>query len=126
MLGEPMKNLIKVILIVLFTSVLLMAQEKSLDKTPEPVGGISALAKNIVYPEAAKLAGVEGKVFVKATIDKEGKVTKCEIKKSVSKECDEAAINAIQLTKFNPGVMDGKKVVAEVTIPISFKLKDKS
>lgn len=118
-----MKNVIKVILIVLFTSVLLIAQEKNLDKTPEPVGGISALANNIVYPEAAKLDGVEGKVFVKATIDEEGKVTKCEIKKSVSKECDEAAINAIQLTKFTPGVMDGKKVVAEVTIPIMFKLK---
>ncbi len=50
-----------------------MAQEKSLGETPKPVGGISALAKNIVYPEAAKSDGVEGKVI------------KCEIKKSVSK-----------------------------------------
>lgn len=125
MLGEPMKNVIKVILIVLFTSVLLMAQEKSLDETPKPVGGMSAFAKNIVYPEAAKLAGVEGKVFVKATINKDGKVIKCEIKKSVSKECDEAAIKAVKLTKFHPAVMDGKKVVGEVTIPIMFKLKDK-
>ena len=90
-----------------------MAQEKSLGETPKPVGGISALAKNIVYPEAAKSDGVEGKVI------------KCEIKKSVSKQCDEAAINAVKLTEFHPAVMDGKKVAAEVTIPISFKLKEK-
>ena len=120
-----MRQTIKILFLILFLSILLMAQEKCLDKTPEPVGGISALAKNIVYPEAAKLAGVEGKVFVKATINKDGQVIKCEIKRSVSKECDEAAINAIKSVKFHPAVMDGKKVVAEVTIPIAFKLKEK-
>jgi len=122
MLGEPMKNVIKVILIVLFTSALLIAQEKSLDKTPEPVGGISALTNNIVYPETAKLDGVEGKVFVKATVDKNGDVVKCEIIRSVSKSLDQAAIDAIKKTEFTPGIMGGKKVEAEVTIPITFKL----
>jgi len=38
-------------------------------------------------------------------------------------------VKAVKLTKFVPGVKDGKKVKAEVTIPIKFKLdnsKEKS
>ena len=121
-----MRQVIKISFLILFSSILVMANNNDPDKMPTPVGGIDAIGKNIVYPEAAKLNGIEGKVFVKATINEDGKVIKCKIERSVSKECDEAAIKAVKLTKFHPAVMDGKKVVAEVTIPISFKLKDKS
>ncbi|MCW8850604.1 MAG: energy transducer TonB, partial [Melioribacteraceae bacterium] len=74
------------------------------------------------YPESAKKEGIMGKVMVKAVIDENGKVIETEVLKGVNPELDEAAVNAVKLTKFIPGVMDGKNVKAEVTIPISFKL----
>ena len=98
------------------------SQMDDLDKMPTPVDGIEAIAKNVVYPKEAKEEGTQGKVYIKATIDKEGSVIHCEVKRSVSSECDKAAIEAIKKTKFYPGIKDGKKVKAEVTIPIMFKL----
>ena len=98
------------------------AQEEKLDKYPEPIGGIESMIKNVVYPVSAKEAGIEGKVFVKAIIDKQGNVIETSIIKSVNDDCDKAAMDAIKKTKFFPGIKDNKPVKAEVTIPISFKL----
>ena len=115
---------IKIMTMLLFVlSCSIFAQEK-LDKMPSIKGGIAELAKNIKYPESAKKEGIMGKVFIKAIIDENGRVTEVEVVKSVNPELDEAAVNAVKLTKFIPGVMDGKNVKAEVTIPISFKLDD--
>ena len=118
-----MKILKLVLMIVFVISCSTFAQEK-LDKMPSIKGGIEELAKNIKYPESAKKEGIMGKVFVKAVIDEDGKVSGVEVVKSVNPELDEAAVNAVKLTKFIPGVMDGKNVKAEVTIPINFKLDD--
>jgi protein TonB len=120
-----MKQIIKITFTLLFVFLLTctFAQNKELDKTPEVVGGSSAIAKNIVYPKTDLEEGNQGKVFVKATINKEGKVIKCKIERSVSKSLDQAAIDAIKKTEFTPGIMNGEKVEAEVTIPIMFKLK---
>lgn len=101
------------------------AQTKDADVMPSPVGGIMAIANNVVYPEEAKKAGVQGKVFVKAIIDESGNVVKTSIKKSVGSGCDEAAMEAIRKTKFTPGTKDGNPVKVSVTIPIQFKLDGK-
>lgn len=98
------------------------AQEEKLDKYPEPVGGIEEMIKNVSYPQTAKDAGIEGKVFVKAIIDEKGNVLETSILKSVNADCDKAAMDAIKQTKFTPGIKDNKPVKAEVTIPIMFKL----
>ncbi len=98
-----------------------VAQEE-VDKIPMPKEGISALAKNIVYPQSAKQEGIEGKVYVLATVDVDGRVIKTEIKQSVSRELDAEAVKAVMMTSFTPAEKDGKKVKATVTIPIQFKL----
>jgi TonB family protein len=125
--GFFMKPLNKIT--VLFSIVFLLAlnfnqfaQNKDADVMPAPIGGIMAIAKNVVYPEEAKTAGVQGKVYVEATIDESGNVVKTSIKKSVGSGCDEAAMKAIRKTKFTPGTKDGKPVKVSVTIPIQFKL----
>ena len=92
---------------------------------PQIKGGISQLAANIKYPDAAKKEGIMGTVFVKALIDQEGNVESAEVEKSVDKNLDAAAITAVKMTKFVPGIKDGNNVKAEVTIPIKFKLDDK-
>jgi periplasmic protein TonB len=118
-----MKNTIySLLFFFLFFGVSGFAQEEKLDKYPEPVGGIEAMIKNVVYPVSAKDAGVEGKVLVKAIIDENGYVTETSILKSVNDDCDNAAMDAIKKTKFTPGIKDDKPVKAEVTIPVMFKL----
>jgi protein TonB len=92
------------------------------EEMPEPIGGIEAIQKKIVYPEIAKRAGVEGKVYILAYVDENGNVTKTEVLKGIGAGCDEAAEKAIRETKFKPGKQRGKPVRVKVAVPIIFKL----
>lgn len=96
--------------------------EKKLDKYPEPIGGLKAIMKNVKYPEEAKKAGIQGKVIVIALVDTEGEVITTKIGKSDNDSLNDAAINAVEKTKFTPAEDKGKKVKAEIAIPIMFKL----
>lgn len=93
----------------------------AVEEMPEPIGGIAAIQSKIVYPEIAKRAGIEGRVFVLAYVDETGKVTNAEITKGIGSGCDEAARDAVMNTKFKPGVQRGKPVKVKITIPIVFK-----
>ena len=97
-------------------------QPKEQDVSPTPVGGMKAIAENVVYPEIAKVNKLEGKVFIKAVITEQGEVASTEVVKSLSIECDKAAVDAINKVKFNPALKDGKPVKCEVVIPVQFKL----
>ena len=87
-------------------------------------GGISELMKNIIYPKTAADNGIFGKVLVKAVIDVNGNVIKTEIEERFNEELNSAAKKAVKMTKFEPGIKDGKKVRSEVKIPIMFRLDD--
>ena len=95
----------------------------AVEEMPGPIGGIRAIQEKIVYPEIAKRAGVEGKVYVLAFVDEGGIVTKAQIIKGIGAGCDEAALNAVLKTRFTPGKQRGKPVKVQVSIPIIFKLK---
>ncbi len=95
----------------------------AVEEMPEPIGGIQAIQSKIVYPEIAKRAGVEGKVYVLAFVNEQGSVTKAEILKGLGAGLDEAALNAVKQTKFKPGKQRGKPVKVQVSIPIVFKLQ---
>lgn len=97
---------------------------KENDKMPTIVGGIMAIAEKVHYPEIAKRAGIEGKVFVKAVLDTDGSIISAEVVKGIGAGCDEAALKAINETQFTPGYKDGEPVKTEITIPVKFKLKD--
>jgi protein TonB len=94
----------------------------AVEEMPEPLGGVKSIQEKIVYPEIAKRARVEGKVFVKAFVDETGTVTNAEIVKGIGAGCDEAAIDAVLRTKFSPGKQRGRLIKVQVTIPIVFKL----
>lgn len=95
----------------------------AVEEMPEPIGGIQAIQSKIVYPEIAKRAGVEGKVYVLAFVDETGTVTNAKIIKGLGAGCDEAALKAVEETKFKPGKQRGKAVKVQVSIPIVFKLQ---
>jgi TonB family protein len=107
----------------LFGSLNVFAQEQELDKFPFPVGGIEQIAENIVYPSSAKENKVQGDVIIKAVINEEGDVVRAEVIKSLDKECDNAASEAVKKTRFTPGIKDGKATECEIDIPVRFKLE---
>ncbi len=93
------------------------------EKMPEPVGGLEAIYKKIKYPEIAKKAGVEGKVYALAYINENGTVDKVQIIKGIGAGCDEEVIRAVSAAKFTPGMKEGKPVKVKLSIQIKFKLR---
>lgn len=102
-------------------------QKTEVDKQPEYPGGMEAMTKyliaNIRYPEEAVKSKTTGKVYVSFVVTKDGKVTKTAVKRSVSKEIDAEAIRVISsMPNWIPGEKDGKKVDAEMILPVAFTL----
>ncbi|MBU1634028.1 energy transducer TonB [bacterium] len=94
------------------------------DEAPEPIGGFLAIQRNVIYPEIAQEAGIEGTVVVQAFVNEFGKVTECIILKGVPNTgLDEAAINAIKKTKFKPAKQRDRNVGVYISIPVIFKLQ---
>ena len=95
----------------------------AVEKMPEPIGGIAAIQKKIVYPEFAKRAGIYGKVYLTAFVDEKGNVFKVELVKGIGGGCDEVALEAVKNSRFTPGEQRGVPVKVRVGIPIVFKLQ---
>ena len=94
------------------------------DQPPQPVGGFDLIQKNLVYPESARKAGIEGRVFVNVQIDEQGNVTEARIAKSIDPDgCDKAALWAVSTVKWKPAIRDGKPVKVWIIIPIQFTLQ---
>jgi TonB family protein len=94
------------------------------DIPPLPIGGETAIAKNIRYPELAKKAGIEGTVIVQAKIGIDGHVEETKILKGIPNTgLDKAAEEAIKQVKFHPAKQRDKEVAVWVSLPVRFKLK---
>lgn len=93
------------------------------DVMPEPVGGLAAISKRLVYPEMAKTAHIQGKIYLIAYINEKGEVDDVKIIKGLPAGCDDAAIKAIKETKFVPAKQNGTPVKVQLSIPITFKLQ---
>lgn len=93
------------------------------DEMPAPAGGMAEVIKNVVYPEIAKKAGVEGKVFVLAYINERGGVDDVKVVKGIGAGCDEAACAAVKKSKFNPGKSKGQNAKVKLSLSINFKLR---
>ncbi len=74
------------------------------------------------YPDLALRAGLEGNVFVKVWVDKEGKVRKVVLLKSDAPIFEEAAMAAAKQWIFTPAVMQKGPVSVWVSIPFRFRL----
>ncbi|MEK6650275.1 MAG: energy transducer TonB [Bacteroidota bacterium] len=77
------------------------------------------------YPEIALRAGLEGNVYVKVWVDKEGKVRKAVVLKSDAEIFDQAAVTAAEQWVFTPAVMQKGPVSVWVSIPFRFRLSNK-
>ncbi|MEX0685520.1 MAG: energy transducer TonB [Balneolales bacterium] len=91
---------------------------------PEMVGGLESVYSYLVYPEVAKRAGIQGRVTIQFVIDEQGIVRSPEVLRGIGGGCDEAAITAIQKTKFTPGRQRGRPVKVQYTMSVHFKLEN--
>jgi protein TonB len=75
------------------------------------------------YPELAQRAGIEGNVWVKILVDKEGKPKKAVVIKSDAEVFNEEAKEAAMNSKFTPAVMNNGPVICWVAVQYKFRLK---
>ncbi|MGI9175180.1 MAG: M56 family metallopeptidase [Rhodothermales bacterium] len=89
---------------------------------PNDVEGMKKLQECIRYPEIAKEAGIEGRVFVQFVVDEEGNVTDPFVQKGVHEALDAEALRVMETVKFTPGREDGEPVKVKLALPFNFKL----
>lgn len=77
------------------------------------------------YPELAMRAGLEGKVWVKIWVDKEGRPKQVVVMKSDAEIFNEPAVEAAKQFVFTPAYMNNGPVAVWVSVPFKFKLADK-
>ena len=83
------------------------------------------IARNLRYPEAARRANVQGKVFVKFIVRKDGGVSDLQVLKGIGFGCDEETVRVLgSMPKWNPGKQNGKPVSVYFTMPVNFVLEE--
>ncbi|MGB0914686.1 MAG: energy transducer TonB [Crocinitomicaceae bacterium] len=100
------------------------------EKMPEFPGGVDSLFsfinKNINYPKYERDNNIQGNVYVRFVVDKEGKISNPEILRTVQNSkffSDEVLRLVKSMPNWVPGENHGKKVSAYMTLPIRFSLK---
>ena len=93
------------------------------EQMPELIGGQAAISNETKYPEIARKAGVEGRVFLQFTVNEQGNVQDVVVTRGIGAGCDEEAERVVNLMKFTPGKQRGKAVKVRMSLPITFKLK---
>lgn len=101
----------------------------SQDIMPEYPGGISAMLKfvqeNLVYPDSAKIAKVQGKVIIKFAVDTTGQVTDISVVSSPSPLLNEAAMSVVRkMPRWEPGSQGGKRVKVNYNLPLNFNFTE--
>lgn len=78
-----------------------------------------------VYPELARRAQMEGVVWVKALVDKKGKVRNAVVVKpsGVNAGFEEASIEAAYKINYKPAISNGQPIAVWVVYKVEFKLK---
>ena len=97
------------------------------DQQPRYPGGLTALkrfiSKRQQYPEEARKNRIEGKVVVRFVIDPNGIPGEFKVIESLGYGCDEAVLQTCKAMHYwQPGIVDGKPVPVQVTLPVLFKL----
>ncbi|MBK6730607.1 MAG: energy transducer TonB [Bacteroidetes bacterium] len=82
------------------------------------------LAKNILYPSQAKDEGIEGVVYIKLTITKEGTIENVEVLRGLHILLDKESVRVIRKLKFSsPPTLNGQTIAINcLTLPIRYRL----
>lgn len=80
--------------------------------------------KRLVYPEIAKENGVQGRVTLQFTVEKDGSVTKVKVLRGVDPSLDKEAVRVVSMSpKWSPGKQRDRAVPVTYTFPVYFQLR---
>lgn len=84
------------------------------------------MGEALKYPESAKKDGVEGTVFVRFAVEKDGSVKDVEVIRGLRDDCDQAALECVKRTiapYWRPATFNGKPARSIFFLPIQFRMK---
>jgi len=76
-----------------------------------------------VYPALARRRRLEGRVVVRLDLDSTGAVKEVVVIEPAGYGFDEAAVAAVERSRFGPAERDGKPVACQALLPIRFALR---
>lgn len=99
-----------------------------LDEPAEYPGGEEALREfikqNLRYPDSCIEVQVQGRVILMLIIEKDGKISSVQMKRSVCDDMTNEAIRIVKkMPKWKPAKMNGEKVRCREYLPITFRLE---
>ena len=78
----------------------------------------------LVYPEKAKQAGIQGRVAIQFTVGADGAVRDAKVLRGVSEDLDAEALRVVSSSpRWEPGIQDGKAVPVTFTFPVVYRLR---
>ena len=80
--------------------------------------------QRLEYPEIAKENGVQGRVTLQFTVEKDGTVTKVKVLRGVDPSLDKEAVRVVSMSpKWSPGKQRDRAVPVTYTFPVIFQLR---
>ena len=80
--------------------------------------------QRLVYPEIAKENGVQGRVTLQFTVEKDGSVTNVKVLRGVDASLDKEAVRVVSSSpKWKPGKQRDRAVKVTYTFPVIFQLR---
>jgi TonB family protein len=101
------------------------------EETATPKEGMKAyyerLAENLKYPQQAREAKTEGKVYVQFVVNLDGSLSDFQVIKGIGNGCDEEAVRVLKASPpWNPGKQRGIPVKQRYTMPLLFRLNNQN
>jgi protein TonB len=98
------------------------------ESAPEFPGGEAGLfeylSDNLKYPEMAKEAGINGRVYVTFVVEKDGSITDVRVLRGIGGGCDEEAVRVVMnMPRWKPGYQRTIPVRVQFNLPIKFTLE---
>ena len=85
---------------------------------------VGYLAAHVRYPEAAREAGIEGRVVVEFVVNEEGAITNARVAQGIGGGCDEEALRVISaMPAWKPGKQNGAAVKVLFNVAVKFVLQ---
>jgi len=97
------------------------------EQMPQFPGGekemMAFLSKNLKYPVIAQEQGIQGTVFLRFVVGKNGEVSEVTVQRSLDPNCDKEAIRVVKsMPRFIPGKQNGNPVLVYFNLPVRFKI----
>jgi protein TonB len=81
------------------------------------------LQDNIKYPQMAKESGIQGTVYLKFVVEKDGRISNVQVLRGIGGGCDDEAVRVLKaMPRWKPAKQRGRPVRVWFNMPIKFTL----